>query len=279
MASPETSPRSDLPQQKWYDIKLKDVIPRRGFVFTEGREIVDAGSDAIMKWAIESEVPNLDRSEVDEILADLMTDANAIADHYSQSRCLYMDLDGKVRAKPIVAILETACSGHKWVKVVPRQVFLDFIEELSLARSTYATLTRIRGMPEADKGHQGHLALAIDEWNGTSPVEDADYRYSQMPPHKIRRIINKVLGGDFADLELSDESFMGSDEVDPEDPKASWSPWNPSFAGTDGTSESNDEDAPWIHNYVHGSGEEGALGATNGFLYPHIHECRRLLRY
>ncbi|KAI0885802.1 uncharacterized protein GGS22DRAFT_134761 [Annulohypoxylon maeteangense] len=262
MSSPEINSRSDLPQQKWYDVELKDILPRRGFVFNEGRDILDDRSDAILKWAIEAEVPSLKKREVDEFIAEFMMDVNAIANHHVKPNCMYIDLDGETRAKPTLAIIEAACTEWKWTNQVPRQILVDFLEELCQARSVYNMLTRIKGMPEADKGKQGRLALAIDEWNGTSPVEDPEDYYSRMPMRKIQNIIDKLLEGDFKDLGLYGRLALGEDEEDDED-----------------SGDASDEDAPWEHNYVRHFRMKDALGSTSGFTSPSIHPRRHLLRY
>ncbi|KAI1211602.1 uncharacterized protein F4807DRAFT_418421 [Annulohypoxylon truncatum] len=312
MASPDSSSRAELPQQQWYDIKLMEILPRCGFIFVDDHEILDSRSDAILKWAIETQVPSFGQHEVEELLADVMIDVNAVADYYAKSSCMYVDLDGEIRVKPVQAIFEAARKEHKWSNYVPRNTFVDFFQKLFRARSIYNMLMSMKRTPEAAKGEQSKLALSIDEWNSTSPTEYADAYFAQMPPHKLHRLFEILLGRDSADLGLGDASVIDSDndmedgsyeakdkkgkgvykepaedEEDLGDPNAPWIPWTPSswksVGDSSGDSSPTDEDAPWVHHYVQGSQEEhdmeDALGATNGFLSFCIHQNRRLLRY
>ncbi|KAI2473124.1 hypothetical protein F4781DRAFT_222826 [Annulohypoxylon bovei var. microspora] len=269
------------PLPDWYATKLEDVLPRRGFVFPKGHKIFDAKRDwVLVKWAIEAPAPNLEESEVDAALAAIMTDANTIADRYTQSNRMFIDLDGQVCSKPFHAIIEEARKKHLWTEIVPDGRFPILVQKLFRARFLYNTFTHIRGRPEEDKGKQeGKLAQAIDKWIGTHPVENADENYARTPQHLVDYMIDKLTKGEGSDWIGSDQSdtdsgmdtedgsrsgqgvkgkktskyFDGDSEDDEEDEEdlgdedAPWIPWIQLWYGSNGNHLNDDEKSPWVH--------------------------------
>ncbi|KAI1418320.1 hypothetical protein F5Y13DRAFT_148979 [Hypoxylon sp. FL1857] len=227
------------PLSEWYATTLEDVLPRRGFVYPEGHKVFRARQDwVLVKWAIEAAAPDLEEDEVDNALAAIMNDANAIMKHYYGSSRAFANLDGQTRNTTFSNIIETACGEHEWTAIVPIGRFPRLMKELFRARALYNELSHIRGLPEEDKYKQdGKLAKAIDEWVGTQPVVEPDERYARLGQHLIDYIVDKTTKGEDVDSDLFDD---GDSEND--DDQGRWISWTELWHSKDS------KYTRWVHN-------------------------------
>ncbi|KAI8959660.1 hypothetical protein F5Y11DRAFT_332492 [Daldinia sp. FL1419] len=234
-----TPPPPWEPLPNWYDTKLEDILPHDGFVFPEGYKIFKIKQDWVrIKWAIEAPAPTLAVDKVDEVLAAIMNDANIIAIMSQQTHDTYIDYS----SDRVEDILERARKEHSWTEIVPDGRFPHLLKKLIQARALYNQITSIIGRSEDEKSRpQGKLATAIDRWIHSSPTDEPDVRYAEMPQFLQDFMIKDMIDKEFEDCDSKDDSTdtntgTGTDEE-----------------GSD--EDLGDEDAPWVHTNYMSNGE------------------------
>ncbi|KAI1097914.1 hypothetical protein F4804DRAFT_338730 [Jackrogersella minutella] len=255
---------SGAPVTDWNAIQLEDILPRRGFVFPENHKIFNSEQDElVIKKAIEVAAPILSQRQVDAVLATIVFDAIDTADQY------------KTTTHHFDAIIEGMRKQHRWTESVPDGVFPHLMVKIFQARRLYVSLTRICGIPYEDHDQKyGKLAMAIDEWCGTRPAEEAEAKYASMPDYKINRKVDKMMKRASEEAMLTYQSYSdfdkkashsakdvkgkkpvkverideNNDEDDLGDENAPWIPWRQLWYGNKGKRpDPNDESAPWVH--------------------------------
>ncbi|KAI1442952.1 hypothetical protein F5Y02DRAFT_420557 [Annulohypoxylon stygium] len=189
-------PRPDLPQQRWRDVQLRDIVPKDGFFYTT---IGFGGAHA--KWAIEAVVPGLEQDKTEKLLANVILDAQHIANEFLNDAPSHEDMDHHFYRLPAFRMLRRACRLHHWTSRGSDYECFNFFWWLMYSRLLFIKVSRVTGMSDDLAQRQnGKLAQALDGLMNMKPSNWPVEPYCWLSEHERDEAVKEILGCDPEEL-------------------------------------------------------------------------------
>ncbi|KAK7739240.1 hypothetical protein SLS62_011285 [Diatrype stigma] len=209
----EQQPQEQQPQMQQNKKKAKkrektlpDVLPTRGFEYRIGQKAFEDPDDTYaFKAAMHQATNNLNKTEVDQLLADLMKKAKEVKKPGDSDRTIAFEEAGRQTA---------------WTSELKEGVVSEALLYLINSRQRHIRFTHYRPNKIAPET-EGKLAKAIDEFTGESPAAEPDEEYremDEMDPRFIDNMMDRMRKGGGANWDAvssynpSDEEMEGAQE-------------------------------------------------------------------